>query len=286
MSTAEVLEREIEKLRAPAIPAGFTGFMDMTAEQYHAATGLSASGMQELRRSPAHYQAWLTQARKQSKEMKLGEWIHVAVLEPERWAETFVCAPEIEDRRTKEGKAKWQDFCAAHFGKTVLDAEDYAIVQGAAVSVMKHPLASELLKGGRAEQSMFWTDPDTGTPQKARLDYIQGNDMLIDLKSCEDASFDAFQRSIVNYGRHHQSFHYLDGYHKVTGVFTNLFVHVAVEKKPPFAVAVYLLDDATLERAMQDVKALRLLYKDCLEKNEWPAYPATIQPMNLPHWAF
>ena len=62
------------------------------------------------------------------------------------------------------------------------------------------------------------------------------------------------------------------------------FVFVAVEKQPPYGVAVYELspEDITVGRAMyrQDLHT----YAACQDANKWPAYPEDIRLLELPAW--
>jgi len=60
---------------------------------------------------------------------------------------------------------------------------------------------------------------------------------------------------------------------------------VFIEKKPPYAVAVYELDEESVEKGRelyaQDLK----LYKECKEWDHWPAYSSKVQTLSLPKWA-
>lgn len=64
------------------------------------------------------------------------------------------------------------------------------------------------------------------------------------------------------------------------------FILIAVEKTAPFAVAVYKLDEETLEFGRLEYKKDLQTY-DLHQKNpdRWPGYDMNVQTMVLPRWA-
>ena len=64
---------------------------DMPAADYHEAKALSKSGLDQFRKSPAHFRAWQdgkTQ-NESSPALEFGTAAHCAVLEPERFILTY-----------------------------------------------------------------------------------------------------------------------------------------------------------------------------------------------------
>jgi exodeoxyribonuclease VIII len=183
--------------------------------------------------------------------MKIGSLFHTMVLEPEK--SNFVAGPDV-NKNTKEWKAFKADAEAS--GQTIIDQATLDMLNGMVASVRAHPAANALLSGpGIAEGSCFWHDERSGELCRCRPDkYRQDLGIIVDLKSTEDASPKEFARSIANYRYHMQSAYYQDGVEAATGDFIKGFVFVAVEKKAPYAVAVYQLD-------MQGVEAGRITYQ-------------------------
>ena len=105
----------------------------------------------------------------------------------------------------------------------------------------------------------------------------------MDFKTTTDASYESFKRTIWNMGYYRQAAYYLD-IAKTNGLPHTDFVFVAVEKAPPYAVALYHMEDAAIATGRREYERLLALYEECLEKNEWPAYPKEPQLMGLPHW--
>ena len=49
----------------------------------------------------------------------------------------------------------------------------------------------------------------------------------------------------------------------------------------PYAVAVYQLEDALIERGDVECDRLFRIYKNCLEMEDWPSYPEEIMTLTL-----
>ena len=148
---------------------------------------------------------------------------------------------------------------------------------------MADNIASQLLTHNEAliEQSMFWTDPETGIECRTRPDYI--NNAVIDIKSTRNASPQSFMRDAYNMKYHIQAAFYLDGV-RANGMEINKFVFIAIEKDAPFIVQTYVADDAFIERGREDYKkALEILVR-CKETGNYPAYETGIQTLELPKW--
>jgi len=273
--------------QSPTTPSSWEGIHDnQTNEEYHQSPGFSASGMKVFgQKSPAHYQQYLQEKREPTPAMIEGTLIHMAVLEPHLIETSVAVAPPV-DRRTTAGKQTYADFLAASEGKLVVSRESYEKLVPISQRILNHPVARSLLTGGRAEVSCYWTDPSTKLLLKCRPDYLRDDGIVVDVKTTDDASFRQFQRKIVDLGYHWATAHYLDGISLLLGKTVNTLVHLVIEREPPFEVSLYVLDDASIERAREDVVRFRERFKTCMETNSWPGYDTEVQNMNLPSWAF
>lgn len=256
----------------------------LTNAEYHARPEVSKSGLDQVRRSPLHFwNRYLNPSRviePPTDAMVLGSALHTRVLEPHLFADEYIVAPEGIDRRTKEGKLRWADFEAESEGRTVLKGEDAARIEAMAQAVHRHPAASLILRlPGKAEQSYFWTDEASGEQCKCRPDWHSDDRRIIaDVKTTEDASPRSFARSVIKYRYHVQAAFYSQG------ISAEQFLFIAVEKKAPFAVAVYVTPPELLERgAKEAAEDLRLL-ATCRADNKWPGYGDEIQALTLPAW--
>lgn len=250
----------------------------MPAAQYHATDAVSASLLKQIAKSPAHAMAYLQQQQEPTPAMLFGTAFHTCVLESERFNDEY--AVFEGDKRTKAGKETYESLVAS--GKTIISATDYAIITAMAEAIGDHSAASKLVRGGgQTEVSMFWDDDETGLACKCRPDIwlMRGaGSVIVDLKTTEDASPEGFARSIQTYGYGIQAAHYLAG----SGA--DAFIFVAVEKKAPFAVAVYELDPLSLEISEAKRRDLLQLWSDCRESDSFPAYSDECQMISLPGW--
>ncbi len=270
-------------MNAP-LPVAAAGIRyDMPEAEYHALDALGSTDIKRLLRSPAHFRAGRDASSEPTAAQEIGTAIHLAVLEPGRFAAETVAAPKF-DRRTKDGKAAAAEFEALHAGKVLLDPVDFDIVRRVADSVHAHPGARELLSGGLSEVSLRWTDPDTGAPAKARVDWLRNDRCMVDLKSAEDASPAGFARAAARYGYVAQQAHYVSGGGVLLGD-VPLFAFVAVEKDPPYAVGVYVLDANAVSAAFERVRSAYRRYMECKASGHWPAYSKLVESIEVPPWA-
>ena len=259
--------------------------MTLTNAEYHARPEVSKSGLDLVHLSPLHFwNRYLNPNRvpePPTAAMVIGSALHTRVLEPHLFDDEYAVAPQC-DRRTKEGKVIWADFEQEVAGKTLLKAEDALQINAMAEAVRRHPAARVLLnKSGKAEQSYFWTDDDSGIECKCRPDFhTDDRRIIVDVKTTEDASPSKFLRSSVLQWRYHvQAAFYMQGVPEA-----EVFLFAVVEKKPPFAVAVYSLPAKLLERGLEEAKADLRTIAECRAADKWPSYSEEVQELQLPKW--
>ena len=229
---------------------------------YHAHSAVSKSHLDLVAKSPLHYWSRYLDPNRLPQEptaaMAIGSAVHTHVLELDQWDAQYVVAPAGIDRRTKVGKAEWDVFQTAIGTRTVISREDADLVMRIGRSVLSHPAAAYLLGlPGKAETTHMWTDEISGLQCKCRPDWLlDDGSMIVDLKTTtEDASPKEFQRSIAKWRYHCQASWYLDGVQHATGKRPEQFVFIAVEKKPPYACAVYVADAQMIEIGAQTARA-------------------------------
>lgn len=263
-------------------------YSGITNDAYHSGEGISKSGLDLIGRSPLHYWAKYLDPQREPQEptpaMLLGTAIHSAVLEPHSFANDYVVFPKI-DRRTKEGKAYYDELVAQAAGRTIISADDYATCVSIQDNVRRHPAAQVLLNDGEPELSVYWRDEQTGVLCKCRPDWMNYKaNTIIDVKSTDDASPAGFQKSIVKWGYHVQAAWYLDGVKAATGHAPKAFIFAAFEKTRPFATAFYYADEDMIELGRQLYRERLDVFAACLKNNSWPGYPQQLSPISLPGW--
>lgn len=244
------------------------------ADQYHAANGISKSGMVKLLKSPAHYKAYLNEPKKEpTKSMQIGTAVHTAILEPHLLSGTVAVRPEGIDGRTKEGKA----WASENEGKILLTQDENADITGMAKSFFSHPFCQALKGKKKAIEESIFEELPSGVVLKARPD-LWIEDTIIDIKTTEDASEAAFSKTCANLMYHLQAAHYLDM------ADANRFVFVAIERSAPYAVNVIELDSAWIEvgKSLRE-KAIQILH-ECSVLDQWPAYSTETKILAMPKW--
>lgn len=254
----------------------------MTEQEYRQHPAVNKSTLWELRKSPAHYKWALEHQSKDTPALRFGRAFHMAVLQPDEFNQHYVLAPDV-DRRTKEGREQWARFQSTLDDRELISKEDYTTVCCMSEAVWNDPDASELLEGCETEKPVFWVDEHTGIECKCKMDAVKPG-TLVDLKSCGDASNNAFLREALRYGYDVQSAHYLRGYRSLELTEPNAtFWFIAVEKSPPYAVNVIRASDAFIDRGTWALIDLMDKLKECRDKDEWPGYGKN--EMVLPEWA-
>lgn len=251
---------------------------------YHAHPAISKSGLDKIAKSPAHYKAAREAEHEGSDALVFGSAFHDYILLPDTFQTAYTVLPPDFDGRTKEGKVMLESIRQSE--QTVLKTEWLTDIEGMAAAIAAHPKASALLQGGKAEQSIFWTDEDSGIDCRCRPDYLHPGGIIVDLKSTTDASPEEFARSVAKYRYHVQDAFYSEGYYQATGQWPRGFVFIAVEKTAPYAVACYSLDDDAKayghELFRRDLETLL----EAEKSQEWTAYSQEIETLSLPAWAY
>jgi len=247
--------------------------------EYHQSQALSNSGIGRLLRSPAHYKVGFGDP---TPAMALGSAVHALVLEPHL---DLVPLPPVVNKRTKQGKADWAEFEATlKPGSILLSPNDYEKARRMAEAVTTNPFVqrSGLLQGAK-EVSFFGTD-EHGCYRRARSDiYAPEFGLVPDLKTTRDASEREFRRSVGAFGYHRQAAWYTDTM-DLCGIPTCDMVFLCVENVEPYAVAVYGLDEATIDQGRRETTTAAKLWAKCHESGEWPGYPEGVGMLTLPSY--
>jgi hypothetical protein len=250
------------------------------SEDYHRGPGISSSGLKRLLPpyTPAHYRygEYATSAA-----MDFGKVAHRLVLGD---GDSFAVSP-FDSFRSKEAR-EWKAEQEAQ-GVVIVSEAELATAQAMAAAVHAHPTAGPLFDDGKAEQSLYWTDDETGVLCRARVDWlrnlVEGRRLIVpDYKSARTAARDPFGRAAADFGYIISARFYLRGC-KALGLDPDpVFVLVAQEKVAPYLIGVYTPDDEDLEHADQLISRGLRLYADCLANDTWPGYPTTVQTLPLP----
>lgn len=236
------------------------------SEEYFSVPALSASLAKALIKSAAHAKWYIDHPTEPTPAMAMGTAVHAAILEPHR-QDVFVVRPEGLDRRTKEGKARYAELEAA--GLPIITQEDADAVQRIRDAVLAVPTVRDALEIGSKEVGHYWEG--RGVRCKGKADLVTP-DVIFDIKTCTDATPRGFLSSVYKYRYDIQARHYLDGFDHCDD-----FIFVAVETAPPYAVGLYSLSGALMERANADLDVCARRYRHGMETGIWPGLETTVQ---------
>lgn len=262
------------------------GIYSLPPEAYHQGPRISRSGLMEFKRSPYHY--WYKYLNPDYKSESatpaqiLGNALHTLILEANEFEKRYFVIPKF-NKITKEGKERWQKIKSELGKKETLTANQYQTLQHMAASLKKNKLATQLIENAEIEQSLYWADPDTGILCKCRPDILRSN-LVCDLKTAQDGSPRSFQYAAFDYGYHIQAAMIQEALKHLKQKLIKDFLFLVIEKTAPYAISIYQLDEASLDKGYQEFKTLLARYQNCLETNNWPAY--VIQEISLLRYAF
>ena len=240
--------------------------------------------------SPMHYlQRYLAADRvvpEPTPEMRFGTAVHTAVLEPDLLHQEVVEGPAI-DRRSSRGRQVLADFEADHLDQIVLTPDDYGHLLKIRDRVHSHPKIAPLLARGRAEQSFYATDAETGVVIKCRPDWLaEDGAFMLDLKTTQDASKMGFGRSAQKLRYYLQPPWYFDILRQLYGETPKDWAFVAVEKEPPYACGLYFMPEHEWQPCYDAARRDLLLIAECMNTGQWPDYagmaPDGGEPLTMP----
>lgn len=259
-------------------------YAGISLERYHGAItdgpGISSSGLRLIdSRSPAHYYAtsYLNPNRlpeEQKEEFNVGKAAHTLLLGEAGFRKQYAVRPDDwSDWRTNAAKAWREEAIAA--GRVVLVPEHIEAIKGIRDNLAREPAIKNGLLAGQVERSLFWKDGPTGVWLKSRPDVIPESDgIVVDLKTTTDASPDKVRRAIADRGYAMQGALIRAGMKAALGVEMSDFVLVWVEKTPPYAVNITIVDPEWIEWGSRQLRRAVDTFARCVAANEWPAYPS------------
>jgi hypothetical protein len=265
---------------------------ELTLDDYHRdivpGGSLSSSGTRALLAPgcPAQFHYDQQHPAPPKKEFDLGTATHTLILG------NGADLVEVPAKRWDSLAVKAEVAAIRAAGKIPLKTAEMEQVKAMADAIRRHPIAGPLFTPGTgvAEQSLYWTDPDTGVTCRVRPDWLKelpGLTLCVDYKSAAKADPEAVSKAIAERGYHQQDAFYIDGIQAVTGQQAR-FVFVFQSKTAPYLITVRELSDA--DRAIGRAKNQRALriYAECTKTGVWPDWTGDtpdIPYISLPTWA-
>lgn len=248
---------------------------------------ISNSGVKEMLKTPAHYyQAYLaprTEPRKETEALIFGQILHCLVYEPLDFPKRFYIMPKIS-QRSHAGKSAVEEAqkLAVSHRKRLIFREEYELARQMSEVIRDHPFMREVMSQGMGERTILFNDALTGAPCKIRLDWwSESTGLIIDLKTCEDASRSGFANSVKKYKYYIQDPFYLDGCQASGELYPEGMVFFAIEKKPPYLCKPYFIPDDARQYGRQEINRALSSYMECRRTGLWPGYDAIPEELSI-----
>lgn len=271
-------------------------FPNMSNEEHHSNVAAGSSGLKLIKRSPLHcwhhYQNPDREPEEETKAKKIGTAWHCAFFEPSQYAQRYITLPDGLTRKSREGRSLIEEL--ENDGLITLTPDEAKMVNDMAASSTQHPVTKVLfsLPGARTETSIFAIDPLTGAPMKIRPDFMTApcqmfpNGLIVDGKSCKNASDEEFGRDIWNWEMLLQAAFYCDVYQLVFKTKKRPeFLWHPCEKDEPHDCNYFSATEAHIAYGRQQYKPLLKIFAECLKTGQWPGYSRKVRPASFPGWA-
>jgi hypothetical protein len=271
----------------------------LSNENYHLdRSALSSSGLKVLlKRTPAHFKAnWKIGKEEDDKEcFRYGSLAHLALLEPQKFKESFVLEPVFEaptqkgemSTRSKEAlkmKAEW--YSKLEPWQLVVTEKDHENIIGSIASILRHEKVAKIIPGSKVEQSGYFRESTTGIKCRIRPDILHfGKKVLLDFKTAEDASKSIFSSKMGRLMYPISLIFYGQGVKAIEGWEPDIYGLLVTEKEDPWATCLYTLTPQTISTAKAWFFHGMETLKRCLETGDWPAYQkGEAEDIDLPPW--
>lgn len=256
----------------------------MNRADYDKIPALNFSKAKLLLRSPSHYMAGLWEPDDPEK-YAVGKLVHAMVLEGKDLRNTYVVRPKGMDYRSNAGKA-WRD---AQTLPIIIEGDNEKIPKMADAIAM-HSVARQALSHCKDRELVVVTTM-SGVKVKCMVDMsgfdADGRLGFVDIKSTLDARPEFFAKRCAS-----EPFHYdmqnewygslLVLKHQIESRPWSLWI--AVESKPPFAVACYAPDETMIASGVEKMRDALTTFKACQASGNWPGYHLGIQLISAPRW--
>ena len=252
-------------------------------EVYHAQSPLGSTGVKQMHNGTiAHYKYG---EFKSKPHFDIGTAIHVILLEPENFEKNVLV---VENRKTKEYKELKDKKTGS---QVIVTRSEYDKIIRLREKVFSKTENNKILLSdfGVSEKSAFVRCPKTNIKLKCRPDrVIEGefSDILIDVKSCQSASYDKVVYDIAKYGYHIQEAFYRHVWQLATGKEISRFLFLFVEKEPPFASCIYEIEDSFVNEGRACMERVLDLYQMAELDGVYNDFPDEIVKATFPPYQY
>jgi hypothetical protein len=260
-----------------------------TNDAYHRRPEFSSSDIKYMLDSPMHFDRMVNKKdsvkRSANDVLDLGLCSHECFLLKD--TSQFVAIPAGIDRRTKDGKAAYEDFLKSNEGKRIVSRDMYENVMSMYEVISRNAQACSFLEGSTMERGALYQDNKTGLKCKFRPDIINlDRGFIADYKTAASAAPHEFSKAVARYNYHLSAAHYLEGAQRLWPQKIKDYYFIVQEKTEPYAVAIYKMDAADIFRSFELRDQVMKKIQKCIVDNHWPDWSEKILQLSIPGYGF
>jgi hypothetical protein len=299
-------------------------FLGVPEAAYHKAPGVSHSILKHMDPTPAHCLQYLKDNAAQDEDeaeenmaLLIGSLVHHAVLTPELPLPKIVLQPETYPAPATHADVKKGTIPVGHplpwhsrakvcetwheeqvkAGKIVMTKTEWQTTEGCVRALSAHPFVRQVMLGGYSEVSGFlrFRNASGEALRKWRIDHVPKGNALFDIKTVArkgDASPEEFAKIMGNRGYATQAAYYRDNWNECEGKpwlpswwqRKEYFIFAVVEKVPPYAVAIYQVDEAAMEAGTRLNWQRLACFMQATKTETWTGYEPKPVLLNLPRY--
>lgn len=270
---------------------------EMDIDDYHSKKDFVSSGGLRLieDKSPRHFHHRICEgeSKRPSEAQEFGRLVHVALLEPKRFAKNLILEPTYNKRSSIE-REKMNAWRAQQGQEAIIvEKEDLEAIVAIRRRIEQEPIIKGLLTLGKREWSGFGRDAETGIGIRARPDFFHAPDenfphgIIMDVKTTTSCKEENFTKTIVEYNYHLSLYFYRKVAEAIEGCQFPLTYILAVEKTPPYEMELFPMTDGMYEETAEFLyKETMQTLKYCIETNHWHGYRRSSEPKPIspPYW--
>ncbi len=266
---------------------------NLPAAEYHSRPEWSQSQFKLLPDHPELFYGFHIEKRwsiEPTDDMELGSHLHSTLLEGEP---LLVIPPDALTSNGQRRGNNWKAWCEEHPENYGVLPKDAGRIQAMIDGANADPVIRDLLEAeGEVEQTIIWTDRETGLPLRARPDkccrYKSGYQIL-DLKatSIDVGNEREVSSKIFSFKYHQQAACYCDAAKLAFNAPPLQFVFVFIRNRPPFNAVAWVLNENDLDLGRRHNAVALFELKTRLASGNWRGgRHGKLNVVSLPKWAW
>lgn len=252
-------------------------FGDIDGDQYHRELpGVSKTDIEYASWSLANMMARKNREEFDNDALLIGKLLHSRIefrLNLDEYKKLFAVKPKFTGTGARVAGEEWE---LAHKGATILTESQAEDIESMYAGLMANPQSRSIVESnGLYEETVFWTDPDSGVlckcrPDKRMTEYL-GQPTVIDWKTIGQFSKRHIQDAITDHHYYVSAAFTIDGL-KSVGIEPGPYVFVFIEKSQPNRILCVPANEIDIEIGRRKYKRLLKQIAEAQKTGIWPGF--------------